>query len=35
MASRKVPPENNVELKCVQINIFKYLTKITQRGGGI
>ena len=34
-ATRKVPLEKNVEMKCLQVNLLKRLTRMTKGGGGI
>ena len=35
VSMRKVPLEKNVELKCVQVNVLKSLTRIKKTGGSI
>lgn len=35
MATSEVPLEKNVELKYVQVNLLKRLTRMTKRDGGI
>ena len=34
VATREVPLEKNVEMKYMQVNILKSVTRMTKRGGG-
>ena len=34
-ATRGLPLEKNFDLKCLQVNVLKNVTRMTERGGGI
>ena len=35
MNTREVPPENNIDLESLQVNVSKNVTRMTKRGVGI